>query len=346
MANEADRLQLISRVEEARGGRVLSLVLGDRRGHETRFAGDLLPIMYEHLSGFGHVQEIALFLYTPGGDTLAAWGMVNLIREYCDRFTAIVPFRCLSAGTLVVLGADQILLAPGAQLGPIDPSVSSPHNPPAPGAPQPGRVSLLPVSVEDVVGFLHLAQSEGGIRSEEPMAKVFASLADKVHPLALGAVYRAREHVDSLARSLLKSHIDDDTRVQGIIDYLGKLPSHQYLISRKEARGVFGDDLVVPIPEELEREVWDLYRAYQDWLELTTPYSPEAVLGADQSKTVTFPRAAFESRDGNELRSHVYRTIKELKRVQMAQPGVSSPVMGIQETTIAEGWTAWPESGG
>lgn len=324
----------------------MSLVLGDRRGHETRLAGDLQPLIYEHLSGFDHVEEIVLFLYTQGGDTLAAWGIVNLIREYCDRFTAVVPFRCLSAGTLVVLGADQVLLAPGAQLGPIDPSVSSPHNPPAPGPPQPGRVSLLPVSVEDVVGFLHLAQGEGGIRSEEPMAKVFAALADKVHPLALGAVHRAREQVELLARSLLKSHIDDDTRVQVIIDYLAKLPSHQYLISRREARGVFGDDFVVPIPQELEREVWDLYRAYQRWLELTAPYSAEAVLGSDDSKTVTFPRAALESRDGDELRSHVYRTIKELKRVQMAQPGVSSPVMGIQERTIAEGWTAWPEPGG
>ena len=132
MASEPDRLQLISTIENARGTRVLSLVMGDRRGHETRIAGDLLPLAYEHLRALGRVRQIDLFLYTVGGDTLAAWGLANLIREYCDRFAVIVPFRCLSAGTLIALGADEILLAPGAQLGPIDPSVNSPYNPPAP----------------------------------------------------------------------------------------------------------------------------------------------------------------------------------------------------------------------
>src|SRR3970282_881677 len=113
-----DRLQLISTIEDTRGARVLSLVTGDRRGHETRIAADMLPLAYEHLRAFGHVPEIDLFLYTTEGDTLAAWGLANLIREYCDRFAVIVPFRCLSAGTLIALGADEILLAPGAQLGP------------------------------------------------------------------------------------------------------------------------------------------------------------------------------------------------------------------------------------
>ena len=343
MSTDADRFRLISEIESIRDARVLSLVLGDRRGHETKIAGDVLPLAYEHLRAFGHTREIALFLYTTGGDTVAGWGLVNLLREYCDKLAVIAPFRCLSTGTLIALGADEIVLAAGAQLGPIDPSVSSPYNPPAPGPPQPGRVSLLPVSVEDLVGFVHFVKDEGGVRAEEPMARILASLADKVHPLALGAVHRAREQVNELAKKLLRSHMDDDARAEEIANWLGRLPSHNYIISRREARTVLGDDLVRPIPEELEPHVWSLYRAYDVWLELTAPYSADVELGDQESVTKTFPRAALESRKEDGLKTHVFRTTKELRRVQMTQPGLAAPVAAIQERTIAEGWTAWPE---
>jgi hypothetical protein len=343
MATEANRLELITRLEDARSAKLLSLVTGDRKGHETRIAGDLLPLAYEHLRAIGRVPEIDLFLYTLGGDTLAAWSLANLIREYCDRFAVIVPFRCLSAGTLISLGADEILLAPGSQLGPIDPSVSSPYNPPAPGPTQPGRVSLLPVGVEDVLGFLSLARNEAGLQTEEPMAKALSLLAEKVHPLALGAVYRAKEHVKDFAKSLLSSHIDSETRVDAIAEYLAKLPSHGYLISRQEAQGVFGDDFAIRMPDEFEPTAWSLYKAYEAWFELTNPYNADAILHNGGPETITFPRASLESKNGDQLRSHVFRSTKEINRVQVPQPGSPVPVQGVQERIIAEGWTTWPE---
>ena len=199
------------------------------------------------------------------------------------------------------------------------------------------------MGVEDLLGFLHLAKNEAGVQSEEPMARILSVLAEKVHPLALGAVYRAREHVIDFAKALLKSHIDNEARVQVIVDYLARLPSHTYLISRREAQGIFGKDFAVAIPEELEPTVWSLYRAYQTWLQLTTPYSADAILDDGGSVTVTFPRASIESKDGDQLRSHVFRTIMEITRVQVAQPGMAAPVQGVQERTIAEGWTTWPE---
>ncbi len=343
--NEAERLTLITDIEAQRNARVLTLVTGDRQGHETRLARDVIPLVYDHLRTFEHVSEIDLFLYTPGGDTLAAWGLVSLIREYCDRFVVVVPFRCHSAGTLIGLGADEILVAPGGQLGPIDPSVSSPYNPAPPGVPVQagGRITLLPVSVEDMLGFLHLAKNEAGLKSEEQMAQVLGLMADKVHPLALGAVYRAREHVNAFARSLLRTHMDSEPRIEMIVDYLAKLPTHSYIISRKEALTVFGEDFVKPLEPELEPTVWRLYKLYERWFQLTDPYSADAILGADNVVTVTFPRASLESREGEQLKSHVFRTRKELSRIQVTQPGMGAPIPGIQERIITEGWTNWPE---
>jgi len=332
------RFRLISDLEEQRGSRVVALVTGDRQGHETRLARDILPLAYDHLRQIGATEQIDLFLYTTGGDTLAAWGLINLIREYCKRLVVVVPFRCHSAGTLMALGADEVLLAPGAQLGPIDPSVSSPYNPPPPGVlPQAGRVQLLPVSVEDMLGYIHLVKNGAGISHEDALARLIAIMADKVHPLALGAVYRAREHVSTFARSLLASHLQSEPKVDLIVDYLSKLPSHSYIISRREAQAVLGDDWVKPLSSNEELLVWQLYKAYEEWLELTNPYSPDAILAGGGSVTRTFPRASLESTDSGRLKSHVFRTVKELSQVEQ-------PVAGIQEHVIAEGWAKWPEN--
>jgi hypothetical protein len=191
---------------------------------------------------------------------------------------------------------------------------------------------------------MHLAKVEAGLQTEEPMAKALSLLAEKVHPLALGAVYRAKEHVKEFARSLLASHIDNETRVEVIVEYLVKLPSHGYLISRQEAQGKLGDDFAVAMPDELEAVVWNLYKAHQIWLQLTDPYSADAILGtAGGPVTATFPRASLESKDGNRLRSHVFRTTKEISQIQGSQPGMPAPVRGVQERIITEGWTMWPE---
>lgn len=140
MTQEPDRATLITEMERARDSHVLSLVTGDRLHMESRIAGDVLPLVYEHLRGIGHVRQIDLFLYTQGGDSLAGWGMVNMIREHCDRFVVIAPFRCFSCGTLIALGADEVVVTPGTELSPVDPSVASPYNPQVPsqpGAPNP-----------------------------------------------------------------------------------------------------------------------------------------------------------------------------------------------------------------
>ena len=339
--DDAERLRLISGIENARGSgtHVISLVLGDRQGMETRIARDILPLLYEHLRRIGQAEEIALYLYTVGGDTLAGWGIVNLIREYCERYVVIVPFRCLSTGTLMALGANEILMAPGAQLSPVDPSVSSPFNPPAPGSQQGGPASLLPVSVEDVVGYVDFIE-QAGVKSEEAVASLLGVLADRVHPLSLGAVHRAREQVKTLAKKLLMNQIESEAHADAIVESLTNLPSHSYMIHRREAVAMIGEDSIEPL-------AWDLYKEYEAWMQLNAPYNSEAEVDANGTDAVTrtFYRGAIETLHGNELMSHVFRTVKELKRIEVTQPGMPVPVSGMQERKIAEGWTPWPEGG-
>lgn len=335
-----ERKKLIAKLEEELDARVLTVVTGDRQGMETRIAPDILPLISEHLTDIGVTNELALFLYTPGGDSIAGWGLVNLIRQYCNKLKVLIPFRALSCGTLISLGADEIVMGTHGLLSAIDPSVASPFNPQAPGPQQPGGVSLLPVSVEDMIGFLDLARKEIGLKTDESMVSVLNILANKVHPLALGAVYRSREQSSSLAKRLLLTHLNDRAKVDRIVAQLTQeLPTHNYLIGRQEALKDIGLDVKEP-SAELDQLMWELYREYEEWLQLTSPVSMDLDLGTEQQKRVRYERAAIESIRGDILAQHIFISDNDLIKITVTPPGTQGTVNQTMGRTLFQGWMA------
>jgi hypothetical protein len=332
--SRANRKQLIQELGDLRRRALVAYITGDRQPNlGAQIATDTLPLFYQLITKIGPVPKLDMFLYSTGGVIMAAWGLVNLLREFCEHLTVLVPFRALSTATLIALGADEIIMGRLGQLSPVDPTVTSPFNPPAPQ--QPGvPPGFLPVSVEDVRSFLDLAKEEAGLKEEKVIAEVFQKLADDVRPLALGSVHRAKEQIKILTEKLLLLHRPESERdrVESIIQtFTRKLFSHDYLIGRKEARKMIGTE-VVDAPEDVEAAMWRLLSAYSADLELDRPYNPEGILGSSNQKVVTFRRAYIETTDG----CFVFRTTKEIRRVQMKQQGI--PVSGIQERIIDEGW--------
>ncbi|MCY3843687.1 MAG: hypothetical protein OXH69_09110 [Acidobacteria bacterium] len=61
-----------------------------------------------------------LILTTNGGQADAAYRIARLIQLTSREFLLFVPHRCKSAGTLLALGANSILMSPIAELGPLD----------------------------------------------------------------------------------------------------------------------------------------------------------------------------------------------------------------------------------
>ena len=337
MARE-ERLQIIEQVEEARNSRVLVYVTGDRRGLETKIASDVFPFFLDHLRGFGQTPRIDLFLYTAGGLTIAASGLVGLIREFAATLSVLIPFKAHSSGTLIALGADSLVMSHVTQLSPVDPTVTSPYNPSAPGQPQ-GQSRVLPVNVEDVIGFLDLAKDELGLESETALASAFQNLTSQVHPLALGGVYRAREQIRFMARKMLKSHADgggDEETIERVVSTLTReLYSHDYIIGRNEAIEALKLPVEDPNPET-DNLVWALYEQYAELLQLTVPYNQDVVLGERSQAIATFTRGIIES----SASTHAFQTTREITRLQVTPPGAPGPVTGFQDRTIEERWIA------
>ena len=80
-----ERKKIYSLIEEERNTKVIAYVTGDRVNLETQIWDEVPDIFIEHLDAIGNVNKISLLLYTRGGDTLAAWSIVNLIREFCNE---------------------------------------------------------------------------------------------------------------------------------------------------------------------------------------------------------------------------------------------------------------------
>ena len=333
-----ERRDELKKLEQLRGSRVIAYLTGDRGGAETRIGMDVFPYFYEVLSRIGKVKQIDVLLYSTGGLTMAAWGLTNLIREYCKHFSVLIPFKAHSTATLLALGADEIVMGPMGQLSPVDPTITSPFNPMAQNPAQSGQLQLLPISVEDVASYLNLAREEADIKTGPGMIEVFKKLSDTVQPMALGSVYRAKEQIKLLATKLLAFHMDPVSKkkeIEAIVKVMTKdLYSHDYIIGRREAKKVILLD-VTEAADQLEKQLWACFKGYADVLQLDTPYNPAIALGVESEKTVEIEGAFIESADAG----FVYRTRKLVRRLIPGEiPGM--PVAtGFQEQILEMGWS-------
>ena len=73
--------------------------------------------------GMTWARGLTLLLHTPGGSTNAAETIVAYLRSKFDYIEVIVPTYAMSAGTMISLAADRVVMGRQSQLGPIDPQL-------------------------------------------------------------------------------------------------------------------------------------------------------------------------------------------------------------------------------
>ena len=224
--------------------------------------------LYDQLQTLGRQQTIDLVLFTGGGDTEAPWRLISLLREFCDTLAVLVPHRALSAGTVLCLGADEIVMTPLSALGPIDPSRTHPLLPRREGAKE-----AEPISVQDMrhaMKFIKEAADSGGQDgppyTPDALAKIFTALFDKIHPLAIGAIEQSYALAKLIGKRCLGTHMtgaDAQGDIDRIVDALcDDYKSHAYQISRREAReiGLKIHD-ASPVVDTILTDLFKLYTA-------------------------------------------------------------------------------------
>jgi len=289
--NHAFRRTLYERIEAERETRIVAFVTGERNGLQTQIAGDAVDPWVKILDRIGPVKRLSLVIDTNGGQTSAAWRLINLIRSFCDELEVIIPTKALSAGTLMSLGADKIIMTKQATLGPIDPSLDNhPLSPAVTTAT--GQQVRIGISAEAVRGYIDEVKKD--VTEPAALAAVWTHLATQIHPVVLGEIFRLGGQIRALAANLIGNQVADKETQDKIIQHLcSDSGSHDYTINRRAA----GDMGV-----KIEKPSADLYglltmisQSYGDELETLAPYSPLAMLAGHAQVEYRFVRGLIES---------------------------------------------------
>lgn len=311
---------LIIELEKVRKSKIIVYFTGDRQLSATQIAEDAVRPLYDHLVNLDFECEekvIDLYLYSRGGNVSVPWKIATMIREFCNEFNILIPYKAYSAATLLSLGADNIIMGRKAELGPIDPTLVR-------GTAAEGSFPVQEVSVEDVNAFLLFIKDRANINDQTALAQLVGILAEQIGPLTLGGVDREDSHIRLVARKLLTSHNRkmEEEKLQAIIETLTeKMYSHGHAIGRKEAT-----DIGLPVDsadDNIEELMWALYIKYEDLLQLNDPIDPEIKLGSKESMTLeNCPMAVIESA----RKLHLFRANIQLNKNRQLP---SSPQINI-----------------
>lgn len=256
--------ELIEKIRDAReNNQFVALVLKDGVQLQPAIT---LPL-FEVMASVGASKHLDLFLYTTGGATETPWRIVSLLREYCEEYTAIVPFIALSAGTHIALGANQILMSEISTLGPVDPTTSHPL------LPRDTKDQPIPVSVEDLKNCIKFIAQQLKDQGDEnkytsaDMTNIVTKLFEHIEPLSIGAVERAYGLSRLVTRKVLETHLDpvqDKEKIDTIVSKIGgEYFSHSFPITRRDVELELQLKVIKPDPK-LFTAIMNLYEYYRE----------------------------------------------------------------------------------
>ncbi|WP_067728881.1 SDH family Clp fold serine proteinase [Oceanobacillus damuensis] len=121
----AERKRLLKKISSLRNNRDVIVYAADYSKNQAPISltyDDLIPF-YDQLSNL-HGDSVDLILETPGGSGEVAEDIVKTLRNKYKNIAVIIPGWAKSAGTIIAMACDDILMDSTSALGPIDAQLS------------------------------------------------------------------------------------------------------------------------------------------------------------------------------------------------------------------------------
>ena len=193
-----------------------------------------------------------LILVTEGGSPNAAYRIATTLQESYERFQLFVPGVCKSAGTLVAVGAHELVMGEHGQLGPLDVQMGYGGS----GLNVSDSLAALNQMALNAFGDFYdqLMEEYDGLQSHTAMdiateltVGLYSPVFERVDPLYVGESNRAMMIALYYGNRLLTvgQNIDEIALNLLVWDYV----SHDFVIDRAEAARLFD---AVRVPSELE----------------------------------------------------------------------------------------------
>lgn len=261
-----ERRKRYQAIEDYRKRPLVVYATSTRANVPAVMAGDTVRELIDQIDALGDAKKVDILVHSSGGDALAAWKLMSIMRERLTHVAVLVPFHAFSAATLFCLGADEIVMHPHASLGPIDPQIT---------LNQPDGTKRQ-FSYEDVGAFLRFLAGEVKVTEQVHVAAIIERLFSIVDPVNVGAAKRASELSSDVGERLLLMHMtgsEERAKARQIAENLNKsFFAHGDAVSRKRAR-----ELQLKVAKDdpkLEGLLWDAYLGVESYMELREPFNP------------------------------------------------------------------------
>jgi hypothetical protein len=214
-------------------------------------------------------KNLLLLLSTFGGSADAAYRFTRCIQETYKqgKFSVFVHTFCKSAGTLIALGAHEVVMSDGAELGPLDVQIRKPDEIDERMSGLTPMQALSTLRAEAYQAFEHFfgnirrntgftSRTAGEIAASLTTG-LFASIYGQLEPMRLGENDRAMRIGEEYGRRL--TDIGKNLHADALLDLITAYPSHEFVIDRSEAGKLFKR---IRSPEEDEWTLASLLEPY------------------------------------------------------------------------------------
>jgi hypothetical protein len=202
-------------------------------------------------------ESLSLLLTTYGGDAHAAYRMARSLQSFWKEIRVFVVGPCKSAGTLVALGAQEIVFGPFGELGPLDIQVTKKDDLMSVGSGLDSFQALAILQNQAYLAFeeylLSILQGSQGAISTTTACEVasqlvsglFSPIAAQIDPQKMGEMQRMIMIAKAYGERLGRDNLQQNTLDRLVRDY----PSHSFIIDYKEAGSLFHNVRMVRPPE-------------------------------------------------------------------------------------------------
>ena len=259
-----NRKILYENLEALRERPLISYVTSSRINSNGQMGSDVIPELTKQIQCIEKKHKaIDILIVSNGGDPTVSWRIITMLRERFEKIGVLIPFAAYSAATLFALGADEIIMHPFSNLGPVDPQLHTIRK-------QAQGQEEVSFGSEDLRHFLDFLRNDVGLSDQEQLQKSFELVCKDVGAIPIGMAKRSSYLALSMGEKLLMLHMEDKNKAKAIAEALNtSFYHHGYPLGRKEAL-----EIGLPIingNEEVEDMMWKIWIDFESEMECNKP---------------------------------------------------------------------------
>ena len=209
-----------------------------------------------------------LVIDSPGGEAESAYQLSRLFQRHCGGFVAVIPRYAKSAATLVVLGANAIIMGTDAELGPLDVQITDVQ------AERYGsaldevqaleRINAAALNQIDQTMLMLLPRTQKKIEFLLPhvmsyVASMMAPMVEKIDTLHYASYARILKVGEDYATRLLRSRFSEEEATNIARQLVNAYSEHAFVIDREELlSGAFPELIETDVPAHVQLLIDDI----------------------------------------------------------------------------------------